>query len=656
MVNQLTTFNDEAQSTCVQLANNLDWQSPMMAAPSCVVLIAHCMALSVNTDDVSLQACRPTNGFKYLEQPKSLRACLRQVSNASYDAMATAQVKMGAVALASGGIPTHIRTMYEALTLYTPREMEQVMPREAEFVRLEAAKCVEWSKDVELKFQATRGLLDELLGCCVEKRGGGEAELRLKELQTKKMIDSLALAERNLREQDAEIQENLAERKQLQREMQQLNNTSTSEKIAGALRHAAEVGGIFCRTVIGLPPASTAPVSEAAPTNYVDPLATFPLAEMYDLDDTYGQLLACNFESPALPELANRVASVLGAFRKIHIFLDMNEYPTALMHYFARTEMNQSAQKTKLAKDLQAAIGHHAQFKTMVRAKESIWKELDAAAREDKKLRNLAKDRLKRLEITSRILERAKEDKELIQQRIADTKNRQNYLMQSLASVRGAGATIDDAIKLLRLVISQLTNLCQEWSKMTLFFEGISVIMAQAGTDVHNTTKSIEDGAMLAEWCDMSNAYKESILRSCVQAHGRAKLINLTSSLYVEVSKTYFLDDLNSLNAIMQMDPAEATREVEHREKRLAQTHSGIGMLVTRKHCQMLIFMEQHAANGRHEYLSLAAAPAEKRKLERQASDVEELAKGHAKAAAKVQQDLEDEHKRARCEYENDAF
>ncbi|KAF0716471.1 Aste57867_2831 [Aphanomyces stellatus] len=657
MVNQLTTFNDEAQSTCVQLANNLDWQSPVMAAPCCIVLIAHCMALSVNTDDVSLQACRPTNGFKYLEQPKSLRACLRQVSNATYDAMATAQVKMGAVALASGGIPTHIRTMYEALTLYAPHEMERVMPREADIVRREAAKCVEWSKDVELKFQTTKNLLDELLGCCEEKRGQSEHDARRKEQQKKKWTESLALAEKNLRDQEVEIRANLAERKQLQRDVQQLGEYTMGEKIAGALRQAADIGGEFCRRIVGLPSQDEGTVPRVASPvqrpHVVDVLASFPLPDMQSLDQMYGRLLACQLDSPTLPDLATTVASILGAFPTIAIFVDLNEYPTSLANYFATIEMNQSAQEARLVQLQRAATTFHQQFKTMVRTSEAVRTRSTEAAREVKKRRDMAEDRRSKYELASRILERARIDKSLIEQRIADTKTRQDLIVQTLTDIRVDSATIDDAIKLLKLVIGHLTHLCEEWSKMTIFFEGISVIMAQAGADVHDTTKSIEDGA---DNVGMSPAFKESILRACVLAHGRAKLINLTSSVYVDVSKAYFLDDLNTLNRIMQLTPREAKLEVERREKRLAQTHSGIGALVTRKHCQMVAFMEQHAQNGRQEYLAIAAAPSEKREFERQASDVEEKAKSDAQTDAIQLKARENALNQARCAFEGDAF
>ncbi|KAF0682349.1 Aste57867_25532 [Aphanomyces stellatus] len=669
MVNQVaeTTFKEEAQAQCVQVANNMDWQSPMMAAPACVLLIAHCMALTVNTDDISLLSSAPTSGFQYLSQPSSLRACLHQVSNATYDAMSTAQNNMLAVSLASNAIPEHIRVMYKSLTMYSEAEMKVVLPREAQIVRAEAEQCVAKAKAVEREFRATRCLLDELLSCCQVKKGRSEHSLKKKVRAKQLMDDALALEQAKLQADQVEIDKNFAEREALKRDLEYHRKPKFAEKMAGFVHKSAAVVGTLASFAAGIPTLFSvgdggggggADFDDPADSSDgEDPLAMLSLPELHGLDSSYGQLLACKLgDTTRLRDLVARVMPILRSHQDLTVLAIMLTYPTYVVDdYLESNEMDKSGSQIKLAELRDEARACHGQFQAMVQRADRTRAASMAAARAMQKKRAMTNERLVKYATTARILETARATKSLIERRISATKFRQESIQQSLADIHVRCGTIDDAIKLLSLVLDHLNELCAEWNKMTHFFETISTIMTRASDDIKYSATSVEDATDL-ELATLSDDYKKDILDTCVKAHGRAKLINLVSSMYVSISDEFFLDDLNTLNRIMQMTPRDATQEIERREKRTAQMYSGIEKKLHVKHEQMMGFMEKHAANSKGEYLAIATAPTEKREFERQASDIEARAKASAAKDAIEIDDMDRKLMTARNANTEDAF
>ncbi|KAF0695585.1 Aste57867_13625 [Aphanomyces stellatus] len=287
-----------------------------MAAPMCVVLIAKCMAVTTSSGDVGLEECHPEPGFKYVSQPKSLRACLRQVCNETYDAMATAPANLLAISLASGGIPDHIRTMYEALTVYSPVDMEVCMLLEAEFDQSEVAKCARNADDVNCKFQSATNLLNDVLACCEGKKGMSEREATKTNQDKEAYGRSLEYAKENLRKFDEQMQANAVERETIQKEIDSQASTTSPR-----------------RAFFG----STSPADPMPrPTTPRDPVPGANTEDLHVIDCTYEHLLACSLEDKTTLE------SLATDFKNMHQAMVKSKHKKMVAFMERHTETGRS--------------------------------------------------------------------------------------------------------------------------------------------------------------------------------------------------------------------------------------------------------------------------------------------------------------------------
>lgn len=68
----------------------VSWSSALMQAPWTVTLMSQ-LAVVASKRDFSMEAQRPTGGFKYMQHPKSFRATVLQVADEGWKAFTTAR-------------------------------------------------------------------------------------------------------------------------------------------------------------------------------------------------------------------------------------------------------------------------------------------------------------------------------------------------------------------------------------------------------------------------------------------------------------------------------------------------------------------------------------------------------------------------------------
>ncbi|KAF0718891.1 Aste57867_1409 [Aphanomyces stellatus] len=648
-----TNYNDEAISQYVKLASKDDWHTPLMAAPICVLQIAHAMLISVKTDDISLEACRPPNGFTYLRQPQSLRASMRQVSNEAYDAMHTAHINMHRISLAADGIPNHIRVMYEAVENYSPREREERMPAEAEFIRSEAANCEKWAKNVVSEFESTKRLLNEVLECCQGRQGMSQREASQKKKEKHDYDLQVARAESKLETYKADETNNLAMRQQLQRDAEALSKTSTGEKIIDGVFKVAEVIGTVvgaaARNFVGLPAAKSSGAPSKNLSKDVDPLSSVEMTDLRGLDTGYSRFLAC--ADDLMVSQARDLANFLSGFSTYGgIFNDLRKYPLYVTKESQDLDMsNKQAKSKQLKHDATEALKR---FQNMVRNSETMRKQFAEGEQDLRDRRVIASARREKLKLTTRLHHSVIQQEKIINQRMAAAKAQQESAERALVEIQGESATIANTINLLTHVLVQLNDLGKQWKEISTFFHLLSNSMAQASKDIHHTARLLENASVAG--MVVTDAYSEGLLDACIKAHAQAKFVHLTSSMYFDVSKKFFLEDLNTLPGILNMTPEAAVLEVERRKVRLSTSREGIEELVLKKHKEMVRFMTGFVERGKQDYVKTALPYQEKLRAE-EAIEIE--IQGQIEAEEVTSAQLRDEQlvNQSKCHYTGDA-
>ena len=75
--------SDKNEMAVLMMSPSVNWAEFLTPAPLTIALLGQ-LLLIAGEKDFSLENQRPENGFRYIEHPKSFRACLVQVSNTGW--------------------------------------------------------------------------------------------------------------------------------------------------------------------------------------------------------------------------------------------------------------------------------------------------------------------------------------------------------------------------------------------------------------------------------------------------------------------------------------------------------------------------------------------------------------------------------------------
>ena len=77
--------NDKNETDLLMMSPNMNWAEFLTPAPLFIALLGQLM-LVAGEKDFSLENQRPEEGFQFIQNPESFRACLVQVSNSGWRA------------------------------------------------------------------------------------------------------------------------------------------------------------------------------------------------------------------------------------------------------------------------------------------------------------------------------------------------------------------------------------------------------------------------------------------------------------------------------------------------------------------------------------------------------------------------------------------
>ena len=82
---EVNSGDDKNETALLMMSPSMNWAEFLTPAPLSIALLGQLMLIA-GEKDFSLENQRPEKGFKFIEHPKSFRACLVQVSNTGWRA------------------------------------------------------------------------------------------------------------------------------------------------------------------------------------------------------------------------------------------------------------------------------------------------------------------------------------------------------------------------------------------------------------------------------------------------------------------------------------------------------------------------------------------------------------------------------------------
>ncbi|CAC5363419.1 unnamed protein product [Mytilus coruscus] len=186
----------------------------LLPAPISVAILGQLMAIA-STIDFSLEKHAPTDGFKYVKQPGSFRACLVQISTSGCDAFTTADKNMDKIRLYCMQFQGHVQNLVRILK-GSKEEKSTLAPVYLNDMMEKANKCLGLAQKTESDFSVLTSLLSEVSIAAIAAKGLHERNLEDAIIQTKileKRKELFQLQKREIEEEKLQVIEQLSEAK-----------------------------------------------------------------------------------------------------------------------------------------------------------------------------------------------------------------------------------------------------------------------------------------------------------------------------------------------------------------------------------------------------------------------------------------------------------
>lgn len=202
----------------------------LLPGPASVAILGQLMAIA-STVDFSLEKNVPTDGFKYIKQPASFRACLVQISTSACDAFTAADRNMDKVRMYCMQLQGHVIDLVGIILKGSENEKSTLAPIFLNEMVEKGNKCLELAVKAESDFAVLTSLLSEVSVAATAAKGLHESKLADAISHTKILKIRKELIERRKREVDQE-------KLQIVEQVSEANNKfdKTVDEISGSMK------------------------------------------------------------------------------------------------------------------------------------------------------------------------------------------------------------------------------------------------------------------------------------------------------------------------------------------------------------------------------------------------------------------------------------
>ena len=184
----------------------------MTAAPLAISLLGE-LIMNFSKSSVSLTEKTPTDGFKFLRHPDSIKACLGQLSNEGWTAFNEAHKNMHAIRSCSSIIQTDVNNIVTILE-NEHREEVKILPTFLKHVSEMTENCNDLAIRIEEKFLHVMYVTGELLESCTAVKETYEqrykaivVEIKIAKANEKEAMEAIKEMEQKCKKLEKEVDE-----------------------------------------------------------------------------------------------------------------------------------------------------------------------------------------------------------------------------------------------------------------------------------------------------------------------------------------------------------------------------------------------------------------------------------------------------------------
>ena len=154
-----------------------NWGELLAPAPLAISILGHLILMSNQRLDFPIDANPPKTGFKHIENPKSFRSTLLQISHSGYLAFFKAHTNMDEIRMHNSAVPVHIKNAVRYLVSKNEKVIELRLPPTLATIKEVANKSEALSREVSHEFQMVFGLIAETISAVTNTKGDTEIKL-----------------------------------------------------------------------------------------------------------------------------------------------------------------------------------------------------------------------------------------------------------------------------------------------------------------------------------------------------------------------------------------------------------------------------------------------------------------------------------------------
>ena len=157
-----------------------NWGELLAPAPLAISILGHLILMSNQKMDFAIDVSPPTNGFKHIKYPKSFRSTLLQISHSGYLAFLKAHTNMDEIRVRNSAIPAQIKSAVRYLLSKNEKVIELRLPSTLATIKEIVNKSEVLSREIVNEFTLVIELIGETVSALVSTKG--DAQIKLDEV------------------------------------------------------------------------------------------------------------------------------------------------------------------------------------------------------------------------------------------------------------------------------------------------------------------------------------------------------------------------------------------------------------------------------------------------------------------------------------------
>ena len=589
-----------------------DMETKLAGAPLVLAVLGTLGAISVSGPDFSLVDEEEKAEFKLLKHPTSFRASLTQVANEVYNTLLTSHNNMESIKVMMIQIPAQMLDAVDILRKGSDSDIKNHLPTELKLLDDINKKAQDKVTQVLDKFTFTIDTLHELVTATEWAKGTAEHSKDKAEIELKVIAAEKEQYEAQLKEMESELakvmKKVVEEEQAFKSELKKLGSSKMFFKETLASVADVAIGGV--NSVLGTSfnagkGGSNSPngAAENQPGNIKDiQVAKFieqvTNSALQPLLDYFGQDQILDFvklkDLSILSESKTRIQRIgsklkplqgvtPGVYKEATNFLiDIESFIEELENAAKKGEAKENMDMHEwlnelLSKASEIGVTMSAVYGVPLHGTPGP-NQINSANQDmeggSSSLRgSLVKAQYTKLELTRQQYRYMEEKAEALRQKKLEKNKELNDVLREIIQLEAEKMTQQDILKIIVHGLKQLYRLREEWTKMFMYFNQISILIKDAlGPSMTGFNMLVEGEAkqkLENEAMEMSGVIKDNMFKKISKVVITSRVVKFLSSSYTELSNNHLMPMIHEFGQVMALSRDQA-EEITMKKEKLA--------------------------------------------------------------------------------------